>query len=290
MAIPILKWAGGKRQLLKSIKKVIGDIDTNNIRYYEPFFGGGALFFDLEPKKATLNDINSELINVYIQVRDNLDLLIENLTQLREAHNEEQFYRIRALDRQEGFSDLDATYRAARTIYLNKTCYNGLYRVNSKGQFNTPSGRYVNPSIFDAVDLRNASKALKKSTISIKSTDYRSSVIRARKGSLIYFDPPYDYENEDGFVGYSKNGFNRDDLRNMKETADKLVDRGCIVLISNNDTPFVRELFEGDHRYEIEYIVHEFDARRSINCNGENRRNGKEVLIYGRKTIVPTSE
>lgn len=290
MATPILKWAGGKRQLLQAIKETFGDLELGNHRYYEPFFGGGALFFDLNPKKANLNDINEELMNVYKIVRDDVDNLIIELEKLKETHSEEQYYKIRELDRSDVFLQLDKVYKAARTIYLNKTCFNGLYRVNSKGFFNTPSGKYKNPTLYAEANLRDISKMLSRRTISLTCKSYEDSVKFARKNSIIYFDPPYDYENEGGFVSYSKQGFNQDDLRNLKLVSDKLVDKGCIVLLSNNDTPFVRELFEGDHRYQIEYVFREIDARRSINCNGRNRKNGKEVIIYGRKNNIPTSE
>ena len=290
MAVPILKWAGGKRQLLQAIKETFGDIELGNHRYYEPFFGGGALFFDLKPKKANLNDINKELMNVYEVVRDEVDKLIIELEMLKENHSEEQCYRVRELDRSDSFLDLDRVYRAARTLYLNKTCFNGLYRVNSKGYFNTPSGKYENPSLYDEDNLRDVSKMLSRKSISLTFKSYEESVKYARRNSIIYFDPPYDYENEDGFVGYSKQGFNQDDLRKLKKVSDRLVDRGCVVLLSNNDTPFVRELFEGDHRYHIEYIVRQIEARRSINCNGEKRKNGKEVIIYGRRNFVPAGE
>jgi DNA adenine methylase len=290
MATPIIKWAGGKRQLLQAIKETFGDIEIRNNRYYEPFFGGGALFFDLKPRKANLNDINKELMNVYRVVRDNVDELIQELEILKNNHSEEQFYKIRELDREVDFLQLGSIFRAARTIYLNKTCFNGLYRVNSKGYFNTPSGKYINPSLYDELNLRNVSKLLSSKAINLTCKSYEESVKYARKGAIIYFDPPYDYENEDGFVGYSKQGFNQEDLKKLKTVSDKLVDRGCIVLLSNNDTPYVRQLFEGDHRYHIEYVVRQIDSRRSINCNGKNRKNGKEVIIYGRKSFVPASE
>lgn len=290
MAMPILKWAGGKRQLLQAIKETFGDLELGNHRYYEPFFGGGALFFDLVPKRANLNDINKELMNVYEVVRDDVDKLIIELEKLKKNHSEEQFYKIRKLDRTDGFLNIDRIYRAARTIYLNKTCFNGLYRVNSNGYFNTPSGKYKNPSLYDEVNLRAVSKALSRKSINLTCKSYEESVKYARKNSIIYFDPPYDYENEDGFVSYSKQGFNQDDLLRLKKVSDRLVDKGCVVLLSNNDTPFVRELFEGDQRYHIEYIVRQVNSRRSINCNGKNRKNGKEVIIYGRKSFVSTSK
>jgi DNA adenine methylase len=290
MATPILKWAGGKRQLLQAIKDAYGDIELGKHRYYEPFFGGGALFFDLDPHKANLNDINKELINVYEVVRDDVNALIVELEKLKENHSEEQFYEIRRIDRLDDFLSRDKVFRAARTIYLNKTCFNGLYRVNSKGYFNTPSGKYTNPTLYDENNLREVSMMLSKKTIKLTCKSYEESVKYARKNSIIYFDPPYDYESENGFVGYSKQGFNKNDLKKLKKVSDRLVDKGCIVLLSNNDTPFVRELFEGDHRYHIEYVVRQINSRRSINCNGKNRKNGKEVIIYGRKNFISTSK
>lgn len=279
---PILKWAGGKRQLIPKLKQVIGNIDLGNNTYYEPFFGGGALFFNLECKNAVISDINEEIMNVYIQARDNLNELIIELEKHRAMHSEEYFYQIRSLDRTENFNSLSKVVLAARTIYLNKTCFNGLYRVNLKGQFNTPSGKYKKTNIYNYDNLINVSKLLNSPKVSIQTGSFSDILINAKKGSIIYLDPPYDYENS-GFVNYYKEGFSKNDLIKMKAVCDKLINRDCTVIISNNDTTFVRELFSEDSKYTIYEILPVY-ANRNINSNGLKRGKVKEVIIYGKKS------
>lgn len=279
MARPIVKWAGGKRQLLPVLKELIDIEDLKTKRYYEPFFGGGALFFDLTPKKAVLSDINGELMNLYIQVRDNCENLINMLNVHSSNHNEEYYYAIRELDRQEDYMYLPILEKAARTLYLNKTCFNGLYRVNSNGNFNTPSGK-KEKLVFEDNNIRKISKLLKRKTINLKTGDYWNCVKKARRGSYIYFDPPYDYENENGFVSYSNLGFNREDLALLKQRCDTLINRGCKVIISNNNTGYVNDLFANDERYEI-YTLYIVQAKRMINSKPLDRGEVEEVIIFG---------
>jgi len=278
---PPLKWAGGKSQIksiiLEEIKKYYYEEQT----YYEPFLGGGAILFSLQPKKAVVNDINKELINVYRIIKSNPDELIEELKQFKSNDSNEFYYQVRSWDRKEDFNSIDKIKLAGRTIYLNKTCYNGLFRVNQSGYFNTPRGKYIKPQIYDENNIKEVSKYFMDNEIKIISRNYSKSVAGAKKNDIIYFDPPYDYE-ESGFTQYSKNGFSRRRLNNLKKLCDRLIDKGCIVFISNNNTEYVRSLFSEDG-YEIIYVQKVIKANRVINSNGAGRAKVEEVLIRGLK-------
>lgn len=276
---PIVKWVGGKRQLMPEIKKYIpepNDIST----YYEPFMGGGAVLFDLQPKKAVVNDINSELINLYKVVKEDVESLIEELGSYK---NEESFYyKIRKLDRKlEIYEKLTDVQRAARIHYLNKTCYNGLYRVNQAGEFNTPFGKYKNPNIQNADTLRAVSKYFNKADIRFLSTDFEEAIKHCRREGFVYFDPPYDPVSDSAnFTGYAKGGFDRKEQIRLKKLCDKLDDRGVRFLLSNAYTDFIIDLYsDRDRDYRIETI----QAKRSINSNGDDRGEVDEVLVrnYG---------
>lgn len=277
---PFLKWAGGKRQLLPYIKEYINNDVLEGVRYYEPFIGGGSLFFHLEHEDSVINDLNEEIINCYKVIKNSPKKLIKLLKVHQENHCKEYYYNIRSLDRNESFHSMTDIEKAARTIYLNRTCFNGLYRVNKEGQFNTPMGRYVNPLICDEKNIQEISKFLKKNNIQIRCCDFVSSVKDAKAGDWIYFDPPYDYE-ENGFVGYVKEGFTHDDLQRLKELCDVLIEKGCQILVSNNDTKFVRDTFSSKN-YEIIYTTKKIKANRNINSNGSKRKKVDEVLIHGR--------
>lgn len=277
---PFLKWAGGKRQLLDVLLRYTNNIE--NGRYYEPFLGGGSLFFTLHKDGSIINDFNPEIINAYTVIKEFPEELINQLRLHEQNNNAEYFYGIRGLDREEGFIDYTPVEKAARTIYLNRTCYNGLYRVNSQGFFNVPFGRYVHPLICDEDNIREISTFLNEHNIIIRNQDFEESVFDAQGGDYIYFDPPYDYEDGKGFVGYNKEGFNHDDLLRLKRVCDDLIARDCKVLISNNDTEFVRNTFNDDN-FEIVYETIPLSTKRNINSNGRNRNNGREVLIYGRR-------
>ena len=274
---PILKWAGSKLQLLAELKKYITPELLAGNRYIEPFIGGGALAFDLEHPNTVISDLNPELTNLYQIVRDIPEVLIDLLKEHQEKHCEAHYYEIRDLDRQTDFKYIAPATRAARTIYLNKTCFNGLYRVNSKGYFNSPIGRSSSgktPDIVQADAIRDLSKFLQ--TVDIRTGDYRTVIndIHPLLGTVIYLDPPYDPGEEistGGFVGYQKEGWTREDLKLMKSECDYWSRLSCKIVVSNNDTPFVRELFSG-------WEIHEVDVRRSINRNGDGRK-GKEVII-----------
>lgn len=274
---PILKWAGSKQQLLSELKKYITPELLEGNRYIEPFIGGGALAFDLEHPNTTISDLNSELTNLYEAIRYYPETVIDTLRVMHLHHTPEFYYEIRAMDRDPNFKNSPVTDRAARTIYLNKTCFNGLYRVNSKGYFNTPIGRTTNgkmPDIVQADAIRELSKFLK--TVDIRTGDYRTVVNdwKPTPGDVIFLDSPYDKDEgikTDGFVGYQKEGWTRRDLEIMKSECDYWTRLGAKIIITNNDTEFVRELFS-------DWEIHEVDVRRSINRNGDGRK-GKEVII-----------
>ena len=273
---PVIKWVGGKTQLLKELKEIIIPALKEDSYYYEPFCGGAALALDLEHKNTILNDLNSELINIYKVIRDNSEELIAELKRFQNSHNAEFYYHIRNLDRTDVLSKMSDVVKAARTIYLNKTCFNGLYRVNSKGQFNSPIGRTSSGKTPDIVQedlIREMSKFLK--TVQFHNGDYRESLVYAKNGDVVFFDPPYDQDesiSSEGFVGYQKEGWTRKDLEELKTVCDELSIRRVKVVLTNNDTEFVRKLFTG-------YNFREVEVKRSINRDG-NKRKGKELIIY----------
>ncbi len=278
---PFLKWAGGKRQLLPVIKTYVPQKFT---QYYEPFMGAGAVLFALQPPKSIINDTNLELVNCYGVIRDNSDELLMRC-QHHERHNSKQyFYQLRCQDREPGFNELSPIDRAARIIYLNKTCFNGLFRVNSRGQFNVPYGNYVNPVIADPAVIKAVSAFLNQCSVKICQGDFEACISTARKNDFIYFDPPYHpISDTSSFTGYSINGFGAREQKRLKQVCDALSDRGCYVLVSNSDAPFIRELYSGD-RYEIV----EVKASRAINSVGSKRGKVGELLIhnqYERKNV-----
>ncbi|PRR77418.1 Modification methylase DpnIIA [Clostridium liquoris] len=268
LAQPFLKWAGGKRQLLPELNKYI---PLKYKTYYEPFVGAGAFLFDLQPKKAVINDINSELINCYNVIKNSLDDLVEDLK--RHEISSDYYYNIRELDRKPEFNELSAVQRASRIIYLNKTCFNGLFRVNSQGQYNVPYGNYKNPKVLDEVVLKAVHNFLNSCDIIISNQDFEEVVRDAKKGDFIYFDPPYDpVSDSSSFTGYSLDGFSRDEQRRLKSVFDRLNKKGCFVLLSNSSTDFIKDLYK-DYRIEI------VSASRSINSNALKRGKVDEVLV-----------
>ncbi|MCR1960481.1 DNA adenine methylase [Thomasclavelia cocleata] len=269
---PVLKWVGGKRQLLNDI---IPMIPKNCSTYVEPFIGGGAVLFELQPKKAIINDFNSELINVYTVIRDYPEELIKELQFHKDNNTSEHFYAVREYDRKpEFFSQMTPVQKAARVIYLNKTCYNGLYRVNSAGQFNSPYGKYKNPNIVNETVIRAMSKYFNENNIVIKNEDFKEALKGLRRGAFVYLDPPYmPISSSSSFTGYTENGFNEDKQRELKELCDKLDKKGIKFLQSNSDCEFIRELYSG-------YRIKTIKAKRAINSKGNSRGEINEVLIY----------
>ena len=290
---PFLKWAGGKRQLLPYIIPKINEYISPQARFFEPFVGGGAVFMKLNHNRVHINDLNQELINTYKVIKAAPCPLIEELKKHKVKHSNSYYYQIREQDRDENiFNKMSRVERAARIIYLNKTCYNGLYRVNRKGQFNTPIGYYANPNIVDEDNIIAVSEYLRNKRVKITNHSFKRAVRDAVEGDFIYFDPPYDYSGQ-GFTTYTKQGFNNYDLDELKECSDALINKGCYVLISNNDTAYVRKLFD-DKNYEINpipvnydaisYDIQEIPANRTINSKGDGRNKVQEVLIFGKKT------
>lgn len=293
---PFVKWAGGKRQILKRINEFIDDSIDNrtNYTYIEPFLGGGAVFFDKCPSQAIINDLNEDLINAYRVIKSNQYLeLIQELEIHAKGYKEDPdgyFYDVRAWDRDPLWPGNHTNVeRAARMIFLNKTCYNGLYRVNSKGQFNTPIGRYENPTICDKANLEVLHKYFSdpNNKIMIMNGSYEYAIEKAEDGDVIYIDPPYDYEDDDGFTKYQMSGFTFEDFKKLKEACDKAINRGAFVIISNNATKKIIDLFEQDPQYKIFYDMNSFNTLRSINCNGAERKNGKEVIFWGLPNSIP---
>jgi len=272
---PFLKWAGGKRQLLPEIRNHLpSEFNT----YFEPFVGAGAVLFDLKPKKAVINDANKELINTYLTIRDNIDELIQLLSIHKKNHSEDYFYKIRNVDRnQKIFNKMSNTEKAARIIYLNKTSFNGLFRENSKGEYNSPFGKYINPSIFDEAVLRSIHAYLNQNDVKILNGDFKEAVKTAKKGDLIYFDPPYDpLSSTSSFTSYSKGGFSKEDQKRLRDLFEELHKKGCLLILSNSSTDFIMELYKD---FSIELI----DANRNINSKGDKRGKVKEVLVLSFK-------
>lgn len=267
---PIVKWVGGKRQLLEDIVPLLPKKFST---YVEPFVGGGALLFDIQPKRAIINDLNNELINVYKVIKSNPGELISVLKKYEQCNSEEYFYEVRALDRDESYNEMSDIEKAARIIYLNKTCYNGLFRVNQAGQFNSPYGKYKNPSIVNMPVVLAMSKYFNNNKIYILSGDYRHVLKKLSKGVFVYFDPPYmPISSSSSFTGYTQNGFNEREQTVLKEECDKLNAKGIKFLLSNSDHPFIKSLYKD---YEIIMVK----AKRSINSKGNNRGEINEVLV-----------
>lgn len=274
-AKPFLKWAGGKRQLLSIIQQYL---PAKYTEYYEPFVGAGAMLFSLQPQKSTINDSNGELINCYQVIRDQPEELLKLCQQHRENNTKEYYYQLREQDRQDDFNQRTPVERAARIIYLNKTCFNGLFRVNNSGQFNVPYGKYKNPVIADPTVIRAISAYLNQAQVDIFNGDFEQAVSKAQKGSFIYFDPPYyPLSNTSSFTGYSMNSFAEKEQKRLKEVCDELTKRNCQVLASNSAAPFIKFLYD-DPNYEVV----EVKATRAINAVASKRGRINELLIYNK--------
>lgn len=268
---PFVKWAGGKRQIIDKLKQYVPDeFDT----YYEPFIGGGALLFELSPKRAVINDSNKELMNVYSVLCDEVKFkkMCNVLNSYETNHSEEFFYEIRNKDRnKKTFNRLSDYTRAARTIYLNKACFNGLYRVNSKDEFNVPFGKKSKVNTYDGSNLITVSNYLTMNDITIQCVDFEESVKTAKKGDFVYFDPPYDSDTTT-FNSYTEDGFGKEEQRRLADVFKDLDKRGVYVMLSNHNTILVKELYK-------DYHVHVIEAKRNINSNGKKRGKVEEVII-----------
>lgn len=269
---PFVKWAGGKRQLITSLD---GHLPKKFNTYFEPFLGGGALLFHLlnqNPNlKCSISDLNSDLILAYITIRDKVEQLIESL----EKHSgkyftdqREYYYSVRES------APKNQIEKVSRLLFLNKTCFNGLYRVNSKGQFNVPLGRYTNPSIVNKENLISVSKILQSKNIAIRCQDFAAILDEAKKDDFVYFDPPYQPVSKTAnFTSYTKCEFTYKDLERLADLCQKLDKKDCKVLLSNSNTKEVRNLFSS------KWKIVEISANRAINSNSKKRTGHSELLI-----------
>lgn len=272
-AKPFLKWVGGKAKLVPAIKSLMPE---DHGAYYEPFVGGGALFFSVKPKSAHINDINSALIGAYSNVKARAPDLIECLKQMQleyesyDAEGRKAFY-YEARDEYNSIKDPLSLRKSCLLIFLNKTCYNGMYRENSKGGFNVPFGNYKRPVICDSGTIMAAHRALKEATVT--NSSFEEAVVSARQGDFVYFDPPYyPLTKTSNFTSYSELGFEEKDQIKLKKVFDDLTKRGCYVMLSNSSTDFIKELY-GEYRKEIVL------ANRAINSDSKGRGKIEELII-----------
>ena len=266
-AAPIIKWVGGKTKLLSELT---ARLPERFGRYFEPFAGGAALFFRVAPERAVLSDLNADLIGMYRAVAHDVNSVIECLRRHRDQHSEAHYYELRERWNQQRPS-WNAAERAAAFIYLNKTCFNGLWRVNRAGDFNVPIGRYTDPPICVPEALKAASDVLARADL--QCGDYRKAVATAARGDFVYFDPPYDpVAPTANFTSYTANAFGPDQQRELAEATRMLVARGCRVMLSNSDTPFIRSLYKG-------FTIDRVKCPRAINSNAAKRGDVDELII-----------
>lgn len=269
---PVVKWAGGKRQILEKLKANLPEKFNN---YFEPFIGGGALLFDLAPKNATINDVNQELLAIYTCLKDDelYRLMLEELDKHEKNHSEEYYYHVREWDRDPRFELEPLWKRAARAIYLNKSCFNGLYRVNAKGYFNVPSAKKKHVVTYSKANMEEIHEYFKDDNVTILSGDFVEATRNAHEGDFVYFDPPYDsWEDKESFTAYSKFDFNKDDQRRLADCFKDLTNRGVKCMLSNHNTAYINELYNG---FNIQVIK----AKRMINANAAGRGAVEEVII-----------
>lgn len=275
LVAPVVKWVGGKRQIIDKISSLLPKRITS---YCEPFFGGGAVLFALQPPNAIINDLNGDLMTVYEVIRDDVNSLIESLA--KHENTAEYFYTLRDVDRdKEKYKSLSKVEKASRLIYLNKTCFNGLFRVNSSGEFNSPFGYYKNPNIVNKPVLLAVSKYFNSKNIQFYNEDFADTLERVERGTFVYLDPPYDPVSDTAsFTGYNKCGFDRDEQIRLKLCCDDLTQRGIKFMLSNSSTEFIKDLYK-------DYNITIVKAKRAINSNASKRGVVEEVLVtnYGTK-------
>jgi len=270
-----VKWAGGKSRLLGQLLPLLPK-GAELMRHVEPFFGGGAMFFARAPERALLCDVNPALVNVYESVREHVDEVIQQLELLASGHDVDDaraYYRVR--ERYNRSRSMTPVERAAAFVYLNKTCFNGLHRVNRRGEFNVPAGRYKNPRIVDAEQLRSASRALARAELRLGSFEHLLS--SARPGDFIYFDPPYEpVSTTASFTAYAQDGFRREDQMRLRDVFAALDKRGCKLMLSNSDVPFLRDLYRD---FNLQTVL----APRAINRDATKRGMVSELVVrnYG---------
>lgn len=270
---PIIKWVGGKRELASKIREMLPPgFDPNKNTYYEPFLGGGAILLDLNPKEAVVNDINPELINMYQQIRDNVEVVIRELAKFDYLHEGDPEPKLLYYDIRKDFNKClgsNTPTQAARFIYLNKHCFNGLYRVNSKGEFNVPFNGKLTGASFHPEQLRDVSRQIQN--VEFRCCDFADTLKSAEPGSFCFIDSPYAALTPTSFTDYTKEGFAYEDHVRLAKVFKELTDRGCCCMLTNHDAELIRELYK-------DYNITVVDVRRSINRNGDNRK-GKEVII-----------
>ncbi|HHD9174207.1 TPA: DNA adenine methylase, partial [Streptococcus pneumoniae] len=267
---PFTKWTGGKRQLLPVIRELIPK--TYN-RYFEPFVGGGALFFDLAPKDAVINDFNAELINCYQQIKDNPQELIEILKVHQEYNSKEYYLDLRSADRDERIDMMSEVQRAARILYMLRVNFNGLYRVNSKNQFNVPYGRYKNPKIVDEELISAISVYINNNQLEIKVGDFEKAIVDVRTGDFVYFDPPYIPLSEtSAFTSYTHEGFSFADQVRLRDAFKRLSDTGAYVMLSNSSSALVEELYK-------DFNIHYVEATRTNGAKSSSRGKISEIIV-----------
>lgn len=267
---PFTKWTGGKRQLLPVIRELMPK--TYN-RYFEPFVGGGALFFDLAPKDAVINDFNAELINCYQQIKDNPQELIEILKVHQEYNSKEYYLDLRSADRDERIDMMSEVQRAARILYMLRVNFNGLYRVNSKNQFNVPYGRYKNPKIVDEELISAISVYLNNNQLEIKVGDFEKAIVDVRTGDFVYFDPPYIPLSEtSAFTSYTHEGFSFADQVRLRDVFKRLSDTGAYVMLSNSSSSLVEELYK-------DFNIHYVEATRTNGAKSSSRGKISEIIV-----------
>lgn len=267
---PFTKWVGGKRQLLPEL---LNFVPTEFNTYFEPFIGGGALFLELSPKKAVINDLNTDLVLTYRVVKDNVEELIQLLREHQKKNSKEYYLALRAVDRDGSIEKFSDTQRAARLLYMLRVNFNGLYRVNAKNQFNVPYGKYVNPKILDEALLRGVSNYLNSNDIQVLNGDFTEAVHRAKKGDFVYFDPPYVPLSEtSAFTSYTSQGFTFFDQERLFNLFEELHQKGVKVMLSNSDSEVVRNLYK---QYRISVV----SANRMINSNTTGRGKITELII-----------
>ena len=269
---PFVKWAGGKTQLLDKLKEYLPESFGT---LYEPFVGGGSFFLSLGLNDVHINDYNEELIDAYDCFK-NIDFFNKLKSELKKhenSHCEEYYYKIREMDREEGFSSFPPYIHAARLIYLNKACFNGLYRVNAKGYFNVPFGKKESVSTFNETNFNNLLNYFLQNKVTITNTDFEEATKDAKSGDLIYFDPPYDtLDSKNSFTSYSKNGFGRDEQLRLCSLCKELDGKGVYVMLSNHNTEFIRSIYK-------DFKIHVVNAKRMINSDASKRGNVEEVII-----------
>lgn len=267
---PVTKWVGGKRQLLPELVK---RIPQNYNRYFEPFVGGGALLFKLAPQNAVINDQNLELINIYQSIKNNPDELIELLKKHQKNNSKEYYLDVRSVDRDGRLDLMTDVERAARILYMLRVDFNGLYRVNKKGQFNVPYGKYKNPKIVNKENIRAVSQYFNQTNVEILNEDFAFAVSKAKSDDFVYFDPPYiPLSTTSSFTSYTEDGFGEKDQIRLANKFFELASKGVKVMESNSDTETTRKLYKNANIYEVK-------ASRVINAKASGRGKINELII-----------